>query len=475
MSQVDESILKVSVDAFKPLDVFLAGVMYDDRHLVVPQLALREQVRLCHESDNVQDANAVLVERQNGQPIGYVRRELAAYLAPQMDKAGECIDATITELSSDASGSHYRVRVRFSVPTEWLDPKVDTEESRSQVLEYYYDDTGVNTYVLLNCTEEQFNSIREGMTSVGIQQTRYGLCYRPAGNGRQYQWYARIEGHSNTNRSLVEDFFRSNFNLAPEQEAIDVLETAKKRFESELFDLQGELTKYQQEAKEYEYLAEEIDAESKQAKQVLQQKIENLRSEVEAREQEILQIDDEKRRLRYENESLRSSLIYSNVADEAYDVPDNVADVLLDTVGETLLPSQSLLVVSRLSPTRLEVLDSAWKSADDSKSFRHKKQLFELLWKLATEYWYALANGRSDTEARYVFGEHYAAKESETVERNKRSCAQRTFAYKGNEVQMMRHLKIGVKESVAETMHIHFEWIADDRKIVIGHCGPHLD
>lgn len=40
---------------------------------------------------------------------------------------------------------------------------------------------------------------------------------------------------------------------------------------------------------------------------------------------------------------------------------------------------------------------------------------------------------------------------------------------------MEQHLKIGVKDSPAEALRIHFAWVADERKIVIGHCGPHLD
>ena len=40
---------------------------------------------------------------------------------------------------------------------------------------------------------------------------------------------------------------------------------------------------------------------------------------------------------------------------------------------------------------------------------------------------------------------------------------------------MEKHLKHGVKDSVAETLRIHFEWVADQKKLVIGHCGKHLD
>jgi hypothetical protein len=39
---------------------------------------------------------------------------------------------------------------------------------------------------------------------------------------------------------------------------------------------------------------------------------------------------------------------------------------------------------------------------------------------------------------------------------------------------MMRHLKIGVKPSRHETIRVHFEWLLEEKKIIIGHCGRHL-
>ena len=34
---------------------------------------------------------------------------------------------------------------------------------------------------------------------------------------------------------------------------------------------------------------------------------------------------------------------------------------------------------------------------------------------------------------------------------------------------------IGNKESDAETFRAHFEWDGVERKVVLGHCGKHLD
>jgi hypothetical protein len=72
-------------------------------------------------------------------------------------------------------------------------------------------------------------------------------------------------------------------------------------------------------------------------------------------------------------------------------------------------------------------------------------------------------------------GNAYSARESETVEANKRARQLRTFNHKGDSIEMMKHLKIGIKDSAAETLRIHFEWDGNARKIIIGHCGQHLD
>lgn len=211
------------------------------------------------------------------------------------------IDATITELSSDACGSRFRVRVRFSVPIDWLNPQANAAEDNAQSMEFYFDDSGLNVYVLLNCFEEQFNEVRDRMISDGIPFTHYGLCYRPASNGRQYQWYIRIDQNPELNRGMIDAFFKKNFDLAADHENIRVLEEAQQRFEAEIVELQATLAKYQQEAKDYENLADEIDEESKAAKQEHQQRIEKLQAAVKASENEIQQIEDEKRRLRYDH------------------------------------------------------------------------------------------------------------------------------------------------------------------------------
>jgi hypothetical protein len=137
---------------------------------------------------------------------------------------------------------------------------------------------------------------------------------------------------------------------------------------------------------------------------------------------------------------------------------------------------QSLTIVSTLFPDRIVVLESARNSARESDlgGFRHGKKAFELIWKLANGYWLSLSDGGGDQQAKIVFGNNaYAQNEGEAL--SKEGKRRRTFGYRGRDLLMEKHLKIGVKDSVAETLRIHFEWLADEKRLLIGHCGKHLD
>jgi hypothetical protein len=138
------------------------------------------------------------------------------------------------------------------------------------------------------------------------------------------------------------------------------------------------------------------------------------------------------------------------------------------------LPLECLDLIEKVYGDSCIVLPSARNSAEEMGRFVNGRQLMSLLKKLVTEYRGKLMSG-GDNQARTVFGKNdYAAKESETVMANKAMRRQRTFTYEGEDVEMFRHLKIGVEDDATKTIRVHFHWDADKEKIVIGYCGKHL-
>lgn len=145
------------------------------------------------------------------------------------------------------------------------------------------------------------------------------------------------------------------------------------------------------------------------------------------------------------------------------------------STGQISSLTNALIILEALYSDRVTVLPSARRSAEESAQFKKPDKAWELLLQLVTNYWTAVQTG-GDAEGKKCFSDAtFASRESETVEGRKEARERRTFRHKGADLVMWKHLKIGVKDSVAETWRCHFEFDAEEKKVVIGHCGRHLD
>jgi len=216
--------------------------------------------------------------------------------------------------------------------------------------------------------------------------------------------------------------------------------------------------------------------------------LEDAIDQLTAREAEIADLRqkleddaDEAERLRSANEGLKHALsgrlaAESEPSDEAAGLVQPLRDALAAALTGDPALEQGLHLIQTMYPERVVVLESAYQAARDSdrRGFKFGEKGLELLNKLAREYWEALAGGKGDQQAKAVFGKNgFAAGEAETLTNEGRR--RRTFTYLGRPLCMEKHLKYGVKDSSAETLRIHFEWVAEEKRIVIGHCGKHLD
>lgn len=136
-------------------------------------------------------------------------------------------------------------------------------------------------------------------------------------------------------------------------------------------------------------------------------------------------------------------------------------------------PLDCIEAIAQAFGDRCVVLDTARGSAEQMALFRHGRKLLQLLLTLVTEYRDQLMNG-GDAEARRLFGNNYAAKESSTVNGNPELRRHRIFRHEGRDIEMFQHLKIGAKADQRQTIRVHFAWDGGSKRILIGHCGKHL-
>lgn len=222
----------------------------------------------------------------------------------------------------------------------------------------------------------------------------------------------------------------------------------------------------------------ELESLVRQVDEDQRKEIDDLKSKLRARDAELGAAEAKASELETRVESLKMSLAATSGRSATpidAGLSQDVRDALYVAMSKDARLADALKVVTLLFPDRVIVLDSAWKSAKDAEAFTDPRKAFELLHTLCKQYWEAMVAGQSDAVAREAFGRAFSAKESETVEKNKKARSLRTFVYKGKPTEMMMHLRIGVKDSVAVTFRAHFEWDGVDKKVVIGHCGKHLD
>jgi len=95
----------------------VAGVTFDGRHTIIARLVIGEEILLKREPTNPYDRNAISVERQNGQQIGYINRYLAATLAPFFDTHHQPVPASVHCLTGGLRpGYSLGVVITFHVP-----------------------------------------------------------------------------------------------------------------------------------------------------------------------------------------------------------------------------------------------------------------------------------------------------------------------------------------------------------------------
>ena len=199
----------------------------------------------------------------------------------------------------------------------------------------------------------------------------------------------------------------------------------------------------------------------------------SLKEAMAASNEAVAALSDQVRELESANEAIKFALHEKSPPMATALNEDRIRDAIVASLTKGIADVEDMLrLVAAAYPDRIVVLDSALKSARASHVFRSPERALKLLLDLAGAYWQSLAEGKGDGEARKVFGAAYAASETDVL--SKEGLRRRTFQYKGSSVEMLMHLKIGVKDAVAETLRIHFEWFADEKKIVIGHCGRHL-
>jgi hypothetical protein len=113
-------------------------------------LMIDDEVLLVRVPDHVKDPNAIRVELDTGEQLGFIERKLAAQIALALDNRGTPLPAFVSGLEGGRFSTEPRIRISFTL---------DQAENSSTKIEYLADCSGHYSYVLLNAAEPLFKAV----------------------------------------------------------------------------------------------------------------------------------------------------------------------------------------------------------------------------------------------------------------------------------------------------------------------------
>jgi hypothetical protein len=490
------------------LQTFLAYRLSDAAEKMALGIAIGDPLTLRHEPENEFDTNAVKVFWQD-QWIGYIPKDMAALMAAEVPELVSGLEAVVTGLTTTSLRDGFRLQI--SIPIARASRRLK-ELGINSAFSWDFDRTSSTDKLrlVISSTETAFREL-QALLSASYHLSKCGYSYYPTQDGRHYTWYLSLtdaSGQAPNDEAAVEQLIRSLFGVPSEstrrrerEERLEKLETRQEEIGQRLAASRADEARLRRDLESTRRDQEKRTKRAEGLKEKAVEQAEGLTLELSISRQELDLALKENETLALAQEELETSLAQQQEdLDYFYELSQapgfgmetpsvlaasdgsvggaELAQRLLDSLQETAAGMRSrriLELVESLCPDSFVVLESAWQSADDAAGFELGERLFQLLWRLGTTYRQARLEGQPDLAGIQVFGNTaFAARESNGIEANPAARRARTFLYKGEEVIMWQHLKIGVKDSVQRTLRIHFRWDPQDARVVIGHCGQHL-
>lgn len=258
----------------------------------VLQLRLQAPVYLLREPDNPVHDNAIKVEDEYGNFLGYLMWELADFVAQYMDEKKCPLYGEVIELTTESSQHSVRLKICFNLPSSWCATHPYPDHRYFQNIDYYFwhDPIRGNVKIFINCSERIFNRIRAKFFESGfeVSEKYSGLSLRQPLWKPPYQWALHFRENAQIKEEDIKTFFEKEFNILSFHDRIKTLTEQYKQELSELFSLSHQSDQdYQQKITQLERTTYEIIEQYEDEKLELERKNWQLNSKVEQFQQNL--------------------------------------------------------------------------------------------------------------------------------------------------------------------------------------------
>jgi hypothetical protein len=225
---------------------------------------------------------------------------------------------------------------------------------------------------------------------------------------------------------------------------------------------------------EYIHLLEEDNNSLRSSADDLRSRLSAADAQIEDLQDKVEELDDQKRRLEYD---LQAAACSRQAAEEGLRRAERQSQTLFSLKRLPSSVKEVAETIQQLFPAELVFTPRGLKSTED-RGRDVVEVAWECLYAMATVLHPLLFDAPDENiDLERVFKEKtgfdLGMSEGRSTKRDKKFMKLRQDVFDGRTIEIIPHIKVGNKEP--RLLRVHFFVDNDERRIVIGHCGGHLD
>lgn len=251
------------------------------------------------------------------------------------------------------------------------------------------------------------------------------------------------------------------------QQAAKATEDSQEEFHS-LCEAIKQLERIQaQQVKELEDESSELCIESQleNLRKEHAQQLDSLKYQLEQSVQQNNKLRKDCAEAKQQADALKLSM--SEQAEQAPVLSEELFGVI-DMLALNASPAEILKLLEALYPDRIEILDSAYVSANEHQSSIPTTALYQRVKAFVTDGLDILRKTGRIIDCKDVVPGEISVQESDTVRASAKLRNMRHFTYKGSKRAFYPHFRLN------HVCRIYFDYMADEQRIVIAYVGRHL-
>lgn len=221
------------------INCWTAGIRFDNRLKNLLECRIKDPIVLVREPNNPVDGNAIHVKTTCGKSLGFVEKQIAKRIAPEMDSGRMVATARIINIKSNINNKNYGVKIAIPVSLEIYD-SLKSDDHKEISFEFNYSPNG-NLYLLLDCEELVLSEVAHAIERAGIVVIRSGVSFSSSSSGKSYRWYIRLE--NDASKTGIEKVLRKKFPLLDVQDELEITNLYIEYQEEEIQELKEQFQK----------------------------------------------------------------------------------------------------------------------------------------------------------------------------------------------------------------------------------------